>query len=127
MGIHDPAVVITGGYDYDATKSAEIYHPDKDTPCVLPDLPDKREDHTQDGSLMCGGYDTTRSCRKWNPDTGAWDEVTTSLTHQRYHHVSWTPADGSGTYLMGGFASERTSDIIDTDVVVHAQYQKKNR
>ena len=56
--------------------------------------------------------------RRWNPDTGAWDEVTNvtnSLTHERAEHVSWTPADGSGTYLMGGRVDGWTSEIIDTD------------
>ena len=98
-------MITGGGYLYDTEKSAEIYHPDRDSPCVLPKLPDPRSDHTQDGELMCGGYNTRRSCRRWNPDTGAWDEVTNvsnSLTHERAEHVSWTPADGSGTYLMGG-------------------------
>ena len=119
-------MLITGGSGgtYPPGKSAELYHPDRDTPCVLPDLPDQRWLHTQDGSLMCGGSYTPRSCRRWNPDTGAWDEVTNvtnSLTHERDEHVSWTPADGSGTYLMGGRLSvstrnnERTSEIIDTD------------
>ena len=40
-------VLITGGFR--AVKSAEIYHPDLDSPCVLPDLPWSRRRHTQDG------------------------------------------------------------------------------
>ena len=68
------AVLITGG------GSAEIYHPDRDSVCVLPDLPDSRLSHTQDGSLMCGGWELCRSCRRWNPESGAWDLVTEALT-----------------------------------------------
>ena len=120
------AVVITGGIG--TWQSAEIYHPDRDTPCVLPDLPgNMRIDHTQDGSMMCGGSHTPRSCRRWNPDCGAWDEVTNSLTQDRDSHVSWTPADGSGTYLMGGMWSDRTSEIIDTDGNVRSSFSLKHK
>ena len=48
------AVLITGG------KSAEMFHPDRDSPCVLPDLPDMRHSHSQDGSLVCGGDEAER-------------------------------------------------------------------
>ena len=106
-----PAVLITGGVSASASQSAEIYHPDRGFVCVLPELPDRRKGHTQDGSLMCGGFSTRRSCRKWNPDTGAWDLVTDALTEDRVSHTSWTP-DSSVTYLIGGWWSEDTSEAI---------------
>ena len=93
------AVLITGGYG--AEQTAEIYHPDRDAPCVIRNIPDERWSHTQDGSLVCGGFAERFSCRRWNPDTRAWDLVTDSLTGLRYEHTSWTPAPGSVTYLMG--------------------------
>ena len=107
------AVLITGGSK--TKQSVEIYHPDRDSACVLPDIPGGRYSHTQDGSLLCGGYRTVESCRRWNPDTGAWDLVTESLTGVRGDHTSWTPADGSVTYLMGGFRFDKTSLVIDKD------------
>ena len=61
------AVLITGGQG--ARQSAEIYHPERDSACVLPDIPDRRQGHTQDGSLLCGDFRRS-SCRRWNPDTG---------------------------------------------------------
>ena len=64
---------------------------------------------------MCGGQDTLRSCQMWNADTGAWDLVTESLTEDRDNHTSWTPAGGSVTYLMGGYWSQTTSDILQHD------------
>ena len=118
------AVLITGGNG--ANQSAEIYHPDRNSACVLPNIPDLRVFHTQDGSLMCGGDTTPRSCRRWNPDTGAWDLVTESLTEERWGHTSWTPADGSGTYLMGGFESI-TSELIDKDNGVTKSFYLKYR
>ena len=100
------AVLITGGYG--AENSAEIYHPDRESPCDLPDLPDQRRYHTQDGSLLCGGWRNYKSCQKWNPDIGAWDLVTKSLTEDREGHISWTQADGAMTYLIWGFWSDNT-------------------
>ena len=113
-----PAVLITGGWA--GLISAEIYHPDRDSACVLPDLPDVRFGHTQDGSLLCGGSylaGDPRSCRRWNPDTGSWDLVTESLTVERVYHISWTPADGSVTFLMGGDEGfeDYTSEVIGSD------------
>ena len=114
------AVLITGGFE-----SAEIYNPDGDSACVLPDLPDSRQDHTQDGLLLCGGYYSTKSCRRWNPDTGNWDLVTESLTEKRWDHISWTPADGTVTYLMGGYSSDNTSDVMN-DGSVSASFPLRN-
>ena len=111
-------------------QSAEIYHPDRDTPCVLPDLPYSHSEHTQDGSLVCGGSRTRRSCRRWNADTGAWDLVTESLTKIRMRHISWTPTDGSVTYLMGGYLgsqSSKTSEAIDQDNGVTSSFPLKHR
>ena len=108
--------MITGAYKTE--QSVAIYHPDLDLYflCVLPDLPDRQFDHTQDGSLVCGGWNTPdRSCRRWNADTWTWDLVTESLTFPRWGHTSWTPADGSVTYLMGGWYSGKTSEAIDQD------------
>ena len=114
------AVLITGGNG--ANQSAEIYHPDRNSACVLPNIPDLRVFHTQDGSLMCGGDTTPRSCRRWNPDTGAWDLVTESLTDVRVAHTSWTLADGSLTFLLGGWWSIRKSKVIDRNFVVTSSF-----
>ena len=122
--IFTPAVLITGGL---GGKSAEIYHPDRESPCVLPDLPDDRYYHTQDGSLMCGGKVTTRSCRRWNNDTGAWDLVTESLIEERIHHISWTPVDGSVTYLMGGWRSAKSSDAVHKNNSVTSSFRMRHR
>ena len=125
------AVLITGGL-WTANKSAEVYLPDGVSACVLPDLPDSRQYHTQDGLLLCGGYCgsddlTCLSCRRWNNDTGAWDLVTESLTEERWRHTSWTPADGSVTYLMGGVVSDNTSDVINKDNVVTSSFPLQYR
>ena len=116
-----PAVLVTGGFD------GEIYHPERNSSCKLRRLPDCRYEHTQDGDLMCGGRYRGKSCRRWNADTGAWDLVTESLTKERLGHISWTPADGSVTYLMGGFGSPRTSEAIDQDNGVTLPFPMKYR
>ena len=119
-------MLITGGFGAD--QSAEIYHPDRDSACVLPDIPDEHVLHTQDGSLMCGGGSTPRSCLSWNSNTGSWDLVTESLTEERVFHTSWTPADGSVTYLMGGDGdrSHKTSEVISKDNGAGASFPLKH-
>ena len=118
------AVLITGGFG----ASVEIYHPDQNTSCVLHDLPDWRDDHTQDRELLCGGgwRGTRRSCLRWNSDTGAWDLVSESLKEKRQYHTSWTPSDGSVTYLMGG-GYHRTSEIIDKDNGVTSSFPLQHK
>ena len=108
-------VLITGGYPNYNT--AELYLPSSGTWCTLPSLPDKRFGHTvsEDG-LLCGGwsYHTGDSCLQWSPDTGSWEAAVT-LDVKRTAHCSWTPANSSDIYLMGGFPSENTTTLIKPD------------
>ena len=72
----------------------------------MPDINDGLRQHTQDGSLICGGDDEWenhyQSCSKWNSDSGLWNWKFVTLPRIRQSHVSWTPQSGVGTYLMGG-------------------------
>ena len=105
-------MLITGGYDSDVKYTAELYLPSSGLSCSLPRLPDERYRHTVDSSgLICGGYDTEDTCIQWSPATGTWEELL-SLDVWRYDHVSWTPGTGVGTYLIGGFYSERTTTLL---------------
>ena len=108
------AVLITGGYTKEGwLKSAEIYLPESNSGCSLPELPSKSSSHTQDGNLACGGaLDTSKKCFKWTD--GSWTQ-SHSLIGSRYGHVSWATA--SGVYLMGGWntESEMTSELVKED------------
>lgn len=100
-------MLITGGRG--GRRSAEVYYPERNTPCVLPDLPAQYFDHTQDGTLVCGGgrgQTTKRSCRRWNDNTGTWDLVTDKLKTCREGHISWTPENDPRTFLIGGKQEE---------------------
>ena len=114
------AVLITGGYDFDNLVSAELFLPSSGLSCSLPNLPDQRGTHTVDSlGLICGGdydfiHNTTESCLKWRSDTGSWEKYLT-LNIWRAYHASWTPSNGIGTYLMGGFYSNRTTTLIKPD------------
>ena len=48
------------------------------------------------------------------PETGIWEDFL-DLDITRYGHVSWTPASGFGTFLMGGSGDERTTTIVKPD------------
>ena len=101
-----------------ALRSAEIYLPDTKTSCSLPNMPEMRRYHTQDGGLVCGGelefgsHQNSNShiltiCDTWS--NGTWLRSHT-LKFKRRSHVSWTTP--SGVYLIGGFRSPWTSELV---------------
>ena len=73
---------------------------------------------------MCGGYGTEDSCLMWSPYTGSWEELLT-LDVGRCLYSSWTPGTGIGTYLMGGFTSNRTSTLVKPDSTQEPGFQLK--
>ena len=106
-------MLITGGYG--SLDTAELYLPSSGLSCSLPHLPDYRERHTVDSSgLVCGGFDTY-TCIQWSPDSGIWEDYLPYVSGWRNDHVSWTPGTGVGTYLMGGYWSKRTTELIRPD------------
>ena len=112
------AVLITGGIGSSTT--AELYVPSSGLSCPRPGrlarLPHRYFHSVESSGLLCGGRDTEDTCLQWRPDNGTWEEALT-LSVGRQLHVSWTPGDGSGTYLMGGKDSEnwRTTTLIKPD------------
>ena len=108
-----PAVLITGGA---SRNIAELFLPSTGTSCfLLPLLPDNRKFHTADNNILCGGGSTGLNCLQWSPYTGTWEELLT-LDVYRSNHVSWTPGNGIGTYLIGGGGYRQTSTLIKPDV-----------
>ena len=117
--------MITGGYNGDVLRSAEIFNPVTKTSCSLPQLPEARRSHSEDGGLVCGGgYNaaTQTSCVKWSPASGTWTKSHT-LRQERYGHVSWATA--SGVYLIGGWYSKRTSEKVKLDGSVEEGFSLK--
>ena len=108
--------------------TVELYVPSSNVSCSLPKLPGDRRFHTLERSgLLCGGYDSVDpqdTCLQWSPDTGSWEELL-HLDISRYNHVSWTPDNGIGTYLMGGDYDERTTTLIKHDGTQEAAFPLK--
>ena len=117
------AVLITGDYE-SVERTAEIYNPLTNTSCSLPQLPEIRYSHTQDGDLACGGGPTSvqTTCVKWSPASGTWTKSHT-LRQKRYGHVSW--ATSSGVYLIGGMISPDTSEKVKLDGSVEEGFDLK--
>ena len=109
---HIAGVLITGGDRNPNT--AELYLPSSGASYPLSGLPDWRRYHSVDQELLCGGSYTPDSCLQWSPDTGSWEAAIT-LDVWRRDHISWTPANGRGTYLMGGYDSKSTTTLITPD------------
>ena len=117
------AVLITGGSS--TSRSAEIYNPLTNTSCSLPQLPEGRNFHSQDGGLTCGGgYPSTyTNCVKWSPASGTWNHSHT-LKQRRSDHKSW--ATTSGVYLIGGYGGgKRTSEKVKDDGSVEEGFSLK--
>ena len=124
-----PSVLISGGVINGAIiKSVEIYNPVTNTICSLPELPDARNEHTQDGELACGGdgdsSNTLTTCVKWSSESGSWTQSHT-LRQRRIWHVSWATEDG--VYLMGGMdsSSEFTTELVKEDGSVEDGFSLK--
>ena len=122
-----PVVLITGGLgsrgDHLDQFGSEIYDPITKTSCVLPNLPKGRYSHTQDGLLICGGFDEgggvsedtpLKTCLTWNH--GIWN-VSHHLSSRRSGHSSWTSATNNKTYLMGGNQQDyrQSTEIVGPD------------
>ena len=100
--------LITGGYNGASMKSAEIFNPVTKTSCSLPQLPEARNHHTQNGDLACGGQLSQTTCVTWSPASGTWTHSHT-LRKGEYGRVSW--ATDSGVYLIGGSAGAKTQKV----------------
>ena len=81
--------------------------------CSLPDLPGPRYEHTQNGPMLCGGYETImrHSCVKFCG--GFWNETHSSLRKPRTSHGSW--ASPGGLMLIGGNFGRSTSEVLTDD------------
>ena len=121
-------VLMTGNspnVEESAQKSAEIYNPLTKTSCSVPQLPEGRHYHTQNGDLACGGgasQSTRSTCVKWSPASGTWIKSHT-LRQLRAFHVSWETA--SGVYLIGGYHHGRTSEKVKVDGSVEEGFKLK--
>merc|ERR1719300_1802563 len=106
------ALIISGGEPQDsAGNSVEVYVPSTGQHCQLPDLPgEKRDWHTMEEMMVCGGYYTRTSCLTLID--GTW-QTTITLLDERDDHSSW--ASPSGVILLGGEGSPRTSERIQED------------
>ena len=110
-------ILITGGWNKETggspLTSAEIYNPATGEGCSLPQLPEERHYHSQDGGLGCGGKSrfTTgwyEDCIEWTPASGTWTKH--NISEKRLGHVSW--ATPSGVWLIGGTYSTRSTEKV---------------
>ena len=93
--------------------SAEIYNPATGESCSLPELPEERHYHSQNGGLACGGKNRMSTgwyedCVEWSPASGSW--IRHDIREKRIGHVSW--ASASGVWLIGGTFSLRSSEKV---------------
>ena len=110
------ALIITGGESSSSRghtlDSVEVYQPGTRTSCTLPPFPAKVKVHTQDGLVLCGGFQGGRrakSCYTLSTDTGKWTK-THQLRDVRGEHNSWRREDGSIVLLAGDYSN--TTEVL---------------
>jgi len=90
----------------EACKSVEVFSPDYQ--CVLPSLPENRQQHTMDNATLCGGEGTLTSCLTFS--SGKW--VTShAMAQKRSDHTSWNNKEEGKIILMGGDRRQETETI----------------
>ena len=116
----------------------EVFVPSTGHHCWLPDLPTRMNhlDHTMEELTVCGGWEPPTSSHCWTFQQGVWN-MTSTLKHPRLvtghmcmcnvsngthpaypillrgMHSSW--ASPSGTILMGGYDSPKTTEKLGTN------------
>jgi len=104
------AIIVTGG-SQNAKNSVDLLFNNGSYYCGLPNLPDDRWAHSQNGFVTCGGFNTARSCLTFAD--GEWQQTHYPLLEKRYWGSSWETSNGE-IYLIGG-SWPRTSEVIDAD------------
>ena len=105
----DKAVIITGGKSN--RQSVEVLLSDTTEWCILPDLPDYRDTHSQTGLTSCGsGYGGFESDNCVTFSEGEWFESHT-LVHSRAGHCSWS-TESHGIVLMGGYYGSSSTELL---------------
>merc|ERR1712012_671273 len=107
-------LLITGGDNEGAGRSAELWSWDNTQSCQLPSLPSNRDGHTQNGNMICGGWEGAASKTCLTLSDGEWSSGA-ELRDWRDGHTSWS--SDQGLVLVGGWDSEWSTEmVLDTGV-----------
>ena len=91
------AIIVTGDWG-NAKQSVEVLKADGTSWCTLPDLPERRQGHTQSGLIACGGFKTLENCVRFS--NGHWNISHENLFYQ-IDHCAWSSSK-HGTRILGG-------------------------
>ena len=101
-------IVISGGGQA-LNKWVELFVPSTGYSCLLPSLPDTREDHTMNNMFICGGSDIYARDLCIQFVDGQWTSLS-STKESRDDHSSWLTPEG--LVLMGGSYTMQSTEII---------------
>ena len=91
------------------SQSVELLSSNGSWLCYLPNLPDKRRSSfTLTGSLICGGYQSLKTCINFSG--GRWQQ-THRLRQGRHGHTAW--ASPRGVLLMGAAYIGTTTEFVN--------------
>ena len=119
-------------------REVEVLRPDGSPWCRLPPLPGPRFAHTQTGLVTCGSgeyhhQEAQTSCISFTGGTWAPShhlvqprcraqplQSTAPVHRHRWHHTSW--ASPAGVVLLGGYASEDTTELLSPSTSASSDY-----
>jgi len=109
----DKGFLITGGSEHPT--SVELFLPKSGQACLLPQILGVRKDHSQCGSVVCGGADfyARDDCIQMD-ESGEWSTLGFTVEH-RTDHVCWDMADGT-MMLLGGDYDEQSTEVFNTEL-----------
>ena len=114
-----------GGATESVQTSVELLSSNGTRLCSLPNLPEKREGHSQTGVLACGGGQSDadrRSC--FNFADGRWKKSHT-LGTSRIGHTAW--ASPQGVLMMGSSYSDQTTELLNDNGGAAPSFTLKNK
>ena len=105
-------ILIVGGLRTRQLSSAETYNPVSGHSCPVADLPQATLEMSLCHRMVCGGYNTRKSCFKF--DGKSFSTLPVTLLQSRYRYLCWGLPSGE-VLLLGGSYSKRTTERVSAD------------
>ena len=105
-------ILTVGGLDGSNSSTVEIFNPKSGRSCKIGDLPVATWGLTLCGNLACGGWNSRRSCSRFD-GAGTFTALSVTLRELRAEHLCWQLQSGS-VLLLGGGKSRSTTERLRT-------------
>ena len=109
----EPGILTVAGYGGKKLSTAEVFDPRSGRSCKIGDLPVATDSLTLCGNLACGGWDSEKSCSRFD-GAGTFTALPDVLKEKRNLHICWKLQSGE-VLLLGGRYSGTTTERVVAD------------